>query len=89
MLTVSDLGININWLRVEFKKGMIVKKFIIRITNDEVTDRMALHYVSKVVDMGMISETKKGKQYCFHTVFEGGFKVSVFKDSGTQVFHVY
>lgn len=54
------------------------------------TDEAALWYALKVVQGGKISETGRGKQFCFHTVFGGNTHVSVIKQkSGTETFNIY
>ena len=48
-------------------------KFIIE-NNTELSDLETLDLIKKVVGMGKISETSKGKQYCFLAVIEYDFK---------------
>ena len=44
-----------------------MSKLIIHSDIDD--DRLALNLVTRVVADGKVSETRQGKQYCFHTSF--------------------
>lgn len=50
-------------------------KIIIQNYNKELTDAEALMRIYKVIGEGLISQTKKGKQYCFVTKFDDGNNV--------------
>lgn len=47
-------------------------KIIIHNYNKELSDIEALAKVYKVMEEGLVSETSKGKQYCFITKFNDG-----------------
>lgn len=47
-------------------------KIIIHNYNEELSDTDVLARVYKVMQEGLISETRKGKQYCFITRFNDG-----------------
>lgn len=49
----------------------------------------ALRFAAIVASWGKISETGKGKQYCFHSEFDGGIHVSVFKNAKSERFLIY
>jgi len=65
------------------------RNIIIRIHSDDISDSEAMYYVHSVINGGKVSETYKGKQYCFHTQFADGVHVSCVKRSKSDVFHVY
>lgn len=64
-------------------------KFIIRnYTNLE--DIEVIELVKKVIELGRISETKRGKQYCFHTVMSNNIHIIAERNkSGSDVFILY
>lgn len=63
-------------------------KFIIRnYTNLE--DIEVIELVKKVIELGRISETKRGKQYCFHTVISNIHIIAERNKSGSDVFIIY
>ena len=43
--------------------------------SDILTDAEALYKVYNVIKEGLVSETKKGKQYCFVTKYSDGYTV--------------
>lgn len=67
-----------------------MKRIILNIRDENnVTIEDALKYALRVVQHGKISETSKGKQYCFLTVFANKVYVSVTKQkSGTETFNI-
>lgn len=68
-----------------------MKRIIINIENEnETTIEESLKYALRVIQKGKISETKKGKQFCFHTIFNNKIHVSVTKrKSGTETFNIF
>jgi len=68
-----------------------MERIIINIRDkSDITNEDALKYALHVVKRGKVSETAKGKQYCFHTVFNNTVHVSVTKQkSGTETFNIY
>lgn len=64
------------------------KLIIHNLTN--LSDLDVLHYIIKVVQEGLISETKNGKQYSFVTTFVDGYTVVVSKNKqNTHTFWIY
>ena len=63
------------------------------IQNDtDLTDDMAMRYVSRVIDKGLISNGTYGEQYCHLVTFGDPTKYVVSctkRKSGTQTFRVY
>lgn len=56
----------------------------------DLPDFIVLQYINKVVQKGKISETKKGKQYCFATIYESGYTVISSKNkTNTYTFWIY
>lgn len=51
-------------------------------------DHIILHYIQKVVQAGLISETSKGKQYCFVTRINNDYIVTCDKISTGYRFKV-
>lgn len=49
----------------------------------------ACYKVAMVIQGGLVSETSKGKQYCFATVFRDGICVTAFKTKTGHSFRVY
>jgi hypothetical protein len=72
---------------MEIKNKLIIRNYT------DLSDSKVLSLVLGVVEEGRVSETGKGKQYCFHTTFlvEGDkIEVSVHKNSElTETFYVY
>ena len=60
------------------------KLIIHNLTN--LSDWDVLHYIIKVVEEGKVSETIKGKQYCFVTIYEkpNGEKYTIVTDKNKQ-----
>jgi hypothetical protein len=57
---------------------------------DPLTIEDAVKCALEVVKMGKISETSRGKQYCFHTIAMSDVHVAVTKQkSGTETFNIY
>ena len=55
----------------------------------ELSDVDAIQHVLYVIGKGKVSETKRGKQYCFATVFTSGIVVTCNRLGGeTYTFHV-
>ena len=48
------------------------KIIIYNYNKSELTDAEALYRIYKVISEGLVSETRKGKQYCFATKFNDG-----------------
>ena len=44
--------------------------------NSMLSDAEAIHKVYQVIAQGLVSETSKGKQYCFATRFKDGYVVT-------------
>ena len=66
-----------------------MKRLILNI-DDNMTEEAALWYALQVAKGGKVSETSKGKQFCFHTVFGGSRHVSVTKSkTGTETFNIW
>ena len=66
-----------------------MNKLIIRNEVQNLTDEQALEIVCKVVALGKISETGKGKQYCFSTTFDtslGLLVVYAYKNKNSDAF---
>lgn len=64
------------------------KLIIHNLTN--LSDWDVLHYIIKVVEEGLVSETKNGKQYSFVTTFTNGYTVVVNKNKQhTHTFWIY
>ena len=68
------------------------KLIIHNLTN--LSDWDVLHYIIKVVEEGKVSETIKGKQYCFVTIYEkpNGEKYTIVTDKNkenTYTFWIY
>lgn len=56
----------------------------------DLSDFDVLHYIIKVVQSGLVSETKNGKQYCFVTTFKDGYNVVASKNKyNTHTFWIY
>lgn len=54
------------------------------------SDLDVLFYVMKVVQGGLVSETRNGKQYCFATTFKDGYTIVASKNKqNTHTFWVY
>lgn len=51
-------------------------------------DYIVLHYIQKVVQTGLISETSKGKQYCFATRINDNYVVTCDKTNTGYRFKV-
>jgi hypothetical protein len=64
------------------------RKLIVNITDDEITDEDAFKKVLKVIQMGKISKTALGEQYCFVTAFDSGLTVSVRKNKASESFYI-
>ena len=65
------------------------RKLIIRNYTD-LPDLYVLEKVYYVVQNGQISETSKGKQYCFTSLFKDYIVVSVHKSGpNTETFYIY
>lgn len=56
--------------------------------NSIITDTEALYKVYQVIGEGLVSETKKGKQYCFATRFKDGYVVTCNKTKTGYSFKV-
>lgn len=55
----------------------------------DLTDLDILKYITKVVEVGFLSETSaNGKQYCFITTFKSGYTVNCDKKRNTYTFKV-
>ena len=64
------------------------KLIIHNLTN--LSDWDVLHYIIKVVQEGLVSETKNGKQYSFVTTFIDGYTVVASKNKqNTHTFWIY
>ena len=64
------------------------KLIIHNLTN--LSDWDVLHYIIKVVQEGLVSETKNGKQYSFATTFKDGYTIVASKNKqNTHTFWVY
>ena len=64
------------------------KLIIHNLTN--LSDWDVLHYIIKVVQEGLVSETKNGKQYSFVTTFIDGYTVVTSKNKqNTYTFWIY
>lgn len=64
------------------------KLIIHNLTN--LSDWDVLHYIIKVVQEGLVSETKNGKQYSFVTTFIDGYTVVTSKNKqNTHTFWIY
>lgn len=64
------------------------KLIIHNLTN--LSDCDVLHYIIKVVQEGLVSETKNGKQYSFVTTFIDGYTVVTSKNKQhTHTFWIY
>ena len=52
----------------------------------ELDDLTVLKYIERVVEKGKVSETSKGKQYCFVTIYEkpNGEKYTIVTDKNKQ-----
>jgi len=55
----------------------------------ELSDLEVLFYIGQVIEKGLISETSRGKQYCFVTSFVNGVTVGCFKNKKSSRFVVY
>lgn len=56
----------------------------------DLSDFDVLHYIIKVVQSGLVSETKNGKQYCFVTTFIDEYTVVTSKNKQhTHTFWIY
>lgn len=56
----------------------------------ELDDLTVLKYIERVVEKGKVSETSKGKQYCFVTTFINGYTVVTSKNKqNTHTFWIY
>jgi len=58
-----------------------MEKLIIENRTDRPISEL-LGYIASVLDMGKISETSKGKQYCFATTFKDG--IVIFADKNKK-----
>jgi len=56
--------------------------------NSIITDAEALYKVFQVIGEGLVSETSKGKQYCFATKFKDGYVVTCNKTKTGYSFKV-
>lgn len=56
--------------------------------NSILTDAEALYKVFQVIGEGLVSETSKGKQYCFATRFKDGYVVTCDKTNTGYRFRV-
>lgn len=66
-----------------------ISKLIIHNQTD-LSDLDVLLYIIKVVQGGLVSETRNGKQYCFATTFKDGYTVVASKNKqNTHTFWVY
>ena len=64
------------------------KLIIHNLTN--LSDWDVLHYIIKVVEEGLVSETENGKQYSFVTTFTNGYTVVANKNKQhTHTFWIY
>lgn len=66
-----------------------MKRLILNIMDDSIDDDEALYKVAMVVQGGKVSETSKGEQYCFATVFRDGIMVEAHKTKLGHSFRVY
>ncbi len=53
-----------------------MSKFIIYNNDDSIEDYEAVSFIRAVISEGKVSETKRGKQYCFATRFKNGVVVT-------------
>lgn len=63
-------------------------KIIIHNYNNELTDAEALMRIYKVIGEGLVSQTKKGKQYCFVTRFNDDYVVTCDKTKTGYTFKI-
>lgn len=53
-----------------------MSKFIIYNNDDSIGDYEAVSFIRAVISEGKVSETSRGKQYCFVTRFKNGVVVT-------------
>lgn len=51
-------------------KEVMMSKIIVNYPDGAFTDKEVMALVSHVVDCGLVSETERGKQYCFASTFQ-------------------
>lgn len=66
----------------------MTNKFIIH-NYTQKSDLDVMTVIFKVIEMGKISQTKKGDQYCFVTTFKSGIVVTCDLRNNTYTFKVY
>ena len=64
-----------------------MNKFIIH-NDTELTDLEALERVTNIVRCGKVSETSKGKQYCFLTTYKDGIVIGSNRNKDTYTFKI-
>lgn len=69
------------------KNKKIKSKLIIHNYSD-FNDYSVMNYISTVISRGKISETSKGKQYCFVSQFPGNVFVSSGRNKDTYTFYI-
>ena len=67
---------------------MKLKDKIIIHNYSDLEDTKLVYYVLSVINNGQISETSKGKQYCFVTTFKDGITISSGRRNNTYTFYV-
>lgn len=55
----------------------------------DLSDVDILTYIAQVMNIGLVSETHRGKQYCFQTRFHDGVHISVIRNAKSQRFMVW
>lgn len=63
-----------------------MSKIIIQ-NNANISDELALRYISKIIEIGRISNN--ATQYCYHTSFESGIEISSFLNKKSDRFIIY
>ena len=53
-----------------------MSKFIIYNNDDSIGDYEAVNFIRAVISEGKVSQTSRGKQYCFETRFKSGVVVT-------------
>lgn len=54
----------------------------------ELSDFVVMQHIMAIIDSGKISETKKGKQYCFATTFDK-YEVTCTMRKNTHTFKIF
>ena len=65
-----------------------MKRLILNIS-ENVPEMQAITATMAIMQMGKISKTSRGNQYCFHFITNSGVEISVTKQkSGTETFFI-